>query len=327
MSAFAAVDAVLQPAGPVAAVIAEMSWVLIIGAAIVFCIVMVALLWALLGARHQRGEQPGARRPAAADGRTGTRRWIIGAGFVFPVLVLSALLAYSAWRTGALTLPRTVGEPVISVTGHLWWWEVRYRDPARGLDVVLANEIHLPVGRAITLGLTSADVIHSFWVPALAGKVDMLPGRVHQLRLQADRAGVFRGQCAEFCGAQHARMALHVVAHEAADFERWLLAQARPAQPPQGALAQRGAQVFAEQRCGACHSVRGLGPTASIGPDLTHVGSRLHLAAGTLPMGDAALRDWIADPQRSKPGARMPSYNRLDDASLAALAAFLLQLR
>ena len=330
MSALLAVDAVLQPAGPVAAVIAEMSWVLIIGAAIVFCIVMVALLGALLGARHERGEQlgdqPDERR--AAEGRAVTRWWIIGAGFIFPVSVLSALLAYSAWRTSALTPPRDAGEPVISVTGHLWWWEVRYRDPARGIDVVLANEIHLPVGRAVTLGLTSADVIHSFWVPALAGKVDMLPGRVHQLRLQADRTGVFRGQCAEFCGEQHARMALHVVAHEPADFERWLLAQARPAQPPRDAQAQRGAQVFAEQRCGACHSVRGLGPSASIiGPDLTHVGSRLHLAAGTLPMGDAALRHWLADPQRSKPGARMPSYERLDDASLAALAAFLLQLR
>ena len=325
MSALLAVDAVLQPAGPVAAVIAEMSWVLMIGAGIVFCVVMAALLGALLRAPPPRDEK--RVEPATAADRAGTRRWIIGAGFIFPVSVLSALLAYSAWRTNALTPPRAAGEPVISVTGHLWWWEVRYRDPARGLDVVLANEIHLPVGRAVTLGLTSADVIHSFWVPALAGKVDMLPGRVHQLRLQADRTGVFRGQCAEFCGEQHARMALHVVAHEPADFERWLQAQARPAQPPRSAQAQRGAQVFAEQRCGACHSVRGLGPSASNGPDLTHVGSRLHLAAGTLPMGDATLRHWLADPQRSKPGARMPSYERLDEASLAALSAFLMQLQ
>ena len=317
---FGAIEAVLQPAGPVAATIAEMSWVLIIGAALVFCTVMAALLWAL---RHRAADRH-------ADGRAGLRRWIMGAGFVFPVVVLTALLTYAARRTEALQPPRAAGEPVISVTAHLWWWEVRYRDPARGLDVVLANEVHLPVGRAVTLGLTSADVIHSFWVPALAGKVDMLPGRVHQLRLQADRAGVFRGQCAEFCGAQHARMALHVVAHAPADFERWLLAQARPAESPRNAQALRGAEVFAEQRCSACHSVRGLGAAASIAlaaPDLTHVGSRLQLAAGTLPMSDAALRDWIADPQRSKPGARMPSYPSLDDASLAALAAFLGQLQ
>ena len=315
MSRWAPVDAVLQPAGPVATTIAEMAWVLIVGGALVFVITMAALVWALK-----------RRRVANPDERTGTLGWIVGAGFVFPLAVLVPLLLYSFWRAEGLTPPREAGEPIVSVTARLWWWEVRYRDPSRGLDVVLANEIRLPVGRAVTLGLTSADVIHSFWVPALAGKVDMLPGRVHQLRLQADRAGVFRGQCAEFCGAQHARMALHVVAMPPDEYERWLLAQARPAEPPRNPLAMRGAQVFAEQRCSACHSVRGLGPTALLGPDLTHVGSRLHLAAGTLPMSTSALREWLAHPQRVKPGVRMPSYDRLDDASLDALAAFLAQL-
>lgn len=308
----------MQPAGPVAATIAEMAWVLIIGSSVVFAIVMAALVWAL------------RRRRAAGDGgesRVSTFGWIVGAGFVFPLTVLLALLAYSAWRTAGLTPPRAPGEAIITVTARLWWWEVRYRDPSRGLDVVLANEIRLPVGRAVTLGLTSDDVIHSFWVPALAGKVDMLPGRVHQLRLQADRAGVFRGQCAEFCGEQHARMAVHVVAMPPDAYERWLAAQARPAEPPHDPVARRGAQVFAEQRCSTCHSVRGLGPIASIGPDLTHLGSRLHLAAGTLPMSPAALREWLAHPQRVKPGVRMPSYERLDAASLDALAAFLAQLQ
>jgi cytochrome c oxidase subunit 2 len=317
MNSYRSADSVLQPGGPVAATVAEVSWVLIVGTVAVFCIVMLALLWAL-------------RRGGAAQrehGASGIRWWIVGGGFVFPVVVLSALLIYSTWRTSGLMLPRGPDEPTINVTAHLWWWEVRYLGAGDAFDIVLANEIHVPVGRAVTLGLTSADVIHSVWVPALAGKVDMLPGRVHQLRLQADRAGVFRGQCAEFCGEQHARMALHVIAHEPADFERWLQAQARPAQPPRDGLAQRGAKVFAEQRCSACHSVRGLGPMASIGPDLTHAGSRLHLAAGTLPMGEASLRDWLADPQHSKPGARMPSYERLDDNSLVALAAFLAQLR
>ena len=318
MSRWAPVDAVLQPAGPVAATIAEMAWVLIIGGALVFAITMAALVWAL------------RRRRKAGDGggsRVSTLGWMVGAGFVFPLAVLVPLLLYSFWRADALTPPRKPGEPIVSVTARLWWWEVRYRDPSRGLDVVLANEIRLPVGRAVTLGLTSADVIHSFWVPALAGKVDMLPGRVHQLRLQADRAGVFRGQCAEFCGEQHARMALHVVAMPSDDYERWLAAQAQPAEPPRDALVRRGAQVFAEQRCSACHSVRGLGPPATLGPDLTHVGSRLHLAAGTLPMSPAALREWLAHPQRVKPGVRMPSYDRLDETSLDALAAFLAQLK
>ena len=202
MSAWGPIDAVLQPAGPVAQTIAEMAWVLFAGGGLVFAIVMTALVWALR-----------RRRQASADmGRdAGTLVWIVGAGLVFPVVVLSALLVYAVWRTPGLTPTRDAQDLVISVTGHLWWWEVRYSDPASGLDVVLANQIHLPVGRAVTMGLSSADVIHSFWVPALAGKIDMVPGRVHQLRLQADRAGVYRGQCAEFCGEQHARMALHVV--------------------------------------------------------------------------------------------------------------------
>jgi len=310
------VDAMLQPAGPVAQAIAEIAWVLIVGGSLVFALVMAALVWALR-----------RRRPAADAGPRHALGWIVGAGVVCPIVLLSALLAYSVWRTRDMTPPRDPQEPVISVTGHLWWWEVRYRDPVRGTDVVLANEIHLPAGRSVLISVTSHDVIHSFWVPALAGKVDMVPGRVHQLRLQADQAGVYRGQCAEFCGEQHARMALQVVVHEPEAFGRWLAAQAQPAVTPREGLALRGAQLFAEQRCSACHSVRGLGPDASIGPDLTHVGSRLHLAAGTLPMNEASLRAWLADPQRSKPGARMPSYDRLDDASLTALAAFLWQLR
>ena len=318
MSARPAVDAVLQPAGPVAQTIAEMAWVLIVGAGVVFVVVMVALVWAL---RHRHSAPGDIGRDAGKLG------WIVGAGFVFPVVVLSALLVYADWRAQGLTPPRGAHELVISVTGHLWWWEVHYSDPARGLDVVLANQIHLPVGRAVTLGLTSHDVIHSLWVPALAGKIDMVPGRVHQLRLQADRPGVYRGQCAEFCGEQHARMALHVVAQPPEDFERWLQAQNQPAQAPREPLAQRGAQVFAEQRCTACHTVRGLGPDAAIGPDLTHVASRLHIAAGTLPMNETSLRNWVAHPQAAKPGARMPSYDRLDDDTLGALAAFLAQLR
>ena len=312
-------SAVLAPAGPVAQTIADMAWMLIVGAFVVFCGVMATLAWALLRRRHAAA--------SSNDDRGASLWWIVGGGLVLPLCVLSALLVHTVWRTNELAPAHAPQEPIISVIAHLWWWEVRYRDSAGGTDIVLANEVHLPVGRAVTLGLTSADVIHSFWVPQLAGKVDMLPGRVHQLRVQADRPGVFRGQCAEFCGEQHARMALHVVAHQPEDFERWLQAQSRPAEPPREPAALRGAQVFAEQRCAVCHTVRGLGPVASIGPDLTHVGSRLHLAAGTLPMSAASLREWIADPQQSKPGARMPSYERLDDDALGSLAAFLAQLR
>ena len=318
MSRAQQVESVLRPAGPIAAVIAEMSWVLIGGGLIVFAIVMAALTWVL--ARRQPAPVTGASTRA-------TWWWVVGAGFVFPVAVLSALLVYATWRTAGLTPAPAPQGLVITVIGRLWWWELHYRDPERGIDVVLANQIHLPTGRAVTLGLVSNDVIHSFWVPALAGKVDMVPGRVHQLRVQADRPGVFRGQCAEFCGEQHARMALHVVAQSPEDFERWLALQARPAETPRDAQAQRGLQVFMAQRCNVCHTVRGLGTASSLGPDLTHVGSRLHLGAGTLPMGRAALAEWVGHTQRVKPGARMPSYERLDDASMQALVVFLEQLR
>ncbi len=175
-------DSVFAPAGPVAGMIAELAWVLVIGSTLIFVGVMALLAWALLRRRDEGDVQ------RAATARF-TWRWVIGGGVIFPVLVLSALLLYNALRTDALTPARAADELVISVTGHLWWWEVRYQLPAAGIDFVTANQINLPAARPVTLGLTTADVIHSLWFPALAGKIDMVPGRVHQLRVQADRAG------------------------------------------------------------------------------------------------------------------------------------------
>lgn len=315
----------LQPAGPVAQAIGELAWLLIAGAGVVFVGVMALLAWVLLRPRVARPGDGGAA--ARAEARA-LRWWLVGGGLLLPGGVLAALLLHTTWLTVALVPRPGPQEPVISVIAHSWWWEVRYPAPGGGPDVVLANEVHVPAGRAVTLGLASRDVIHSFWVPQLAGKIDMVPGRVHQLRLQADRPGVYRGQCAEFCGLQHARMALHVIAHAPDDYARWLAAQAQPARPPADARARRGLQVFEAQRCGACHSVRGLLPDSlGLGPDLTHVGSRRHLAAGTRPMDAQALAAWIADAERIKPGVRMPSYTRLDDESLQALVDFLVHLQ
>jgi cytochrome c oxidase subunit 2 len=247
---------------------------------------------------------------------------------VFPVLVLSGLMVYASVRTSQLTSQPDLRDGlVISVTARLWWWEVRYRDPASGRDILLANEIHLPVGRPLTLALSSADVIHSFWVPELAGKIDMVPGRLHHLHLEARAPGVHRGQCAEYCGDQHALMALHVVVQSAGDFDNWLAAQARPAQTPKDELADRGRATFLEARCNACHTIRGVSEASRLGPDLTHVGSRLFIGAGTLPTHRGTLGGWIADTQGIKPGARMPSFDQLDGASLNALAAYLEQLK
>jgi len=306
-------QSVFSPAGAPAATLASLSWVLITGAALIFVAVMGLLAWAV--------SRRAARRPVPA------RLWIVGGGLVFPALVLGALLVYSKLHTPGWLERPPPGAMVVGLTAKMWWWEVRYRDPASGQEVVLANELHLPVGQPVWLGLGSPDVIHSFWVPALGGKIDMVPGRMDHLMVRADQVGNWRGQCAEYCGEQHARMALHVVAHAPADFDAWLAAQARPAAVPGGALLERGQAAFLAQRCNACHTVRGVAEEGRLGPDLTHVGSRLYLGAGTLPNQPGAMAHWIAHTQDFKPGARMPSSPDMDPETLAALAAWLEQLK
>lgn len=297
----------LQPATLSAETTLEIALVLSIGAAAIFIGVMSLFAMALT---HRR------RRPANAW------IWVAGGGIAFPVIVLSALLTYSTVRALQLREPNAASL-VIEVSGVQWWWEVRYRDSATGREIRSANELHVPVGRPVMLGLTTADVIHSFWVPALGGKVDMIPGRVHQLRIQVAQPGVYRGVCAEFCGDQHAKMALHVVAVAPDEFDRWMIAQAEPATPPKSAAARRGQQLFTELRCNACHAVRGVAEASSLAPDLTHVASRLYIGAGELPTQPDSFRRWIADIQHIKPGARMPAFDHLDQEALTSLAAFL----
>ena len=297
---------VLQAAGPVAQSVASLSWLLFAGGGLILLGVMVLLAWALR--RH-----PGAPR---------VRLWILGGGVLFPGVVLAALFAYVLPLTPVRQAP-PADALLVSVTGHMWWWEVRYSAGAGQPEIVTANEIRIPAGRTVAIALASNDVIHSFWVPALAGKVDMVPGRRHQLLLSGDRPGVYRGQCAEFCGEQHARMALHVVVETPPAFEAWRQAQLRDAAVPVTPSQQRGLQAFLANRCDACHAVRGAGAPGRLGPDLTHVGGRLHLGAGSLPNTPAALADWIAHVQRIKPGARMPSFERLDAQTLADLGEWL----
>ncbi len=317
MSATSWLQSVLHPAGPDAAVIAQLAWVLFIGGTLLFVGVMTLCALSLRGGRPVR--------PMV---------WVVGGGVLLPLVLLSALLVFGTWRSAQLSQPTSQHAIKISVVARMWWWEVRYADPAGGPDIVLANEIRVPAGRPVYLGLSSADVIHSFWVPALAGKVDMVPGRVHGMTLRADRAGVYRAQCAEYCGEQHARMALHVVAQSPSEFSAWLAGQARPAAATlEGGEAARGRRAFDQQRCAACHTVRAgatpaaLAGTAGLGPDLTHVGSRLYIGAGTLRNGQGALAAWIADPHVAKPGVRMPASADMDGATLRALAAYLEQLK
>jgi cytochrome c oxidase subunit 2 len=309
-------QSVLHPAGPDAAIIADLSWLLFGGCLVIFLGMMTLLALSLR-----------AGRPVRAA------RWIIGGGIVLPAAVLSALLAFSTWRSGQLSVQTSQDALHISVTARMWWWDVRYRDPASGREVRLANELHIPVGRKVYLGLSSSDVIHSFWVPALGGKMDAIPGRLSGLTLHAAQPGMYRGQCAEYCGEQHAKMAFHVVAESQADFDAWLARQARPAAAAAGALLERGRAAFLAQRCNACHAIRGMtdpaddAGDATLGPDLTHVGSRSHLAAGVLANHEGALAGWIARAQSLKPGVRMPSYDRIDGITLTALAAYLESLK
>ncbi|MFJ1467391.1 cytochrome c oxidase subunit II [Massilia orientalis] len=304
-------QSVLHPAGADAAVISQFAWVLFGAATVIFVAVMA--LMALSLRDNARPLRPGL--------------WIAGAGVAFPVLVLSALLTWSTWRSAQLVPQGSQAALSISVTARMWWWEVRYRDPAGGREIVTANEIHIPVGQAVYVGLNAADVIHSLWVPSLSGKRDMIPGRVTGLTLRADRPGVYRGQCAEFCGAQHANMALHVVALAPDAFRDWLRRQALPARAPQGALLERGRAAFLEQRCQTCHTIRGVAETARLGPDLTHVGSRAHIGAGLLQTHQNTLAGWIADPQAVKPGVFMPAAAGTDGDTLGALAAYLEHLQ
>lgn len=302
---------VLSPAGPAAQAIAEVSWVLIIGATLLFLGTMALLAWALF--RKQRG------------GEVRTLWWMAGGGLVLPLVVLTALFFYSLHRAPPWKAVPPADALVVSVTGRMWWWEIRYRDPVSGATITTANELRMPVGRPVYLGLSSAEVIHSLWIPELGGKMDMVPGRVNHLLLQASRAGVYRGQCAEFCGEAHARMALHAVAMEAGDFDAWLAGQARPAvvSSSSDVSLQAGRAVFEGQKCAVCHTVRGVAEGSKLGPDLTHVGSRLFIASGTLKNGPMEMKQWLARVHEVKPGARMPSYARLSQGEMDALVQWL----
>jgi cytochrome c oxidase subunit II len=253
-------------------------------------------------------------------------RWIyIGTGLTVAVLI--GVLVWTMATVAAVVRPKEAPALSLEVTGHQWWWEVRYLDEDHPSNVfTTANEIHLPVGKAVRVDLRSSDVIHSFWVPALAGKTDTIPGQVNSIWLQADQPGVYQGQCTEYCGKQHAHMAFTVVADEDQKFEVWRAAQMRgkaPEDTDTSALAD-GRQVF-DTHCGACHTVRGTSAGGRVGPDLTHVMSRATIAAGTLPNTPGTLAGWIADPQHIKPGSKMPVLD-ISGLELQAVTTYLATL-
>lgn len=297
---------VFDPAGPYAGSITTLSWVLVAMFVAVLAVVIAALWIALRG---------GARFKAKLGGTRAI--WIGGIGF--PVIVLTALLVYGLTLTRHMTAPIPQDAMRVRITGEMWWWRVAYLDPSGKPFMVDANELHIPAGRPVLLELESNDVIHSFWVPQLSGKLDMVPGRRNILPVQADRAGVFEGQCAEYCGGPHALMGFRVIAHPPEAFER-MMAERRTPRP---ATPGQGAALFRSTGCAACHRIAGTDANGTAGPDLTHVGSRGTLGAGILPNNRGTMMGWIGDSQSIKPGNRMPPYKTLSAAELQTLAAYL----
>lgn len=285
----------LHPASSQAQDIELLWWIMFWASVIIFTAVMALLAWGLLSGR---------RRPSVLSS-TASMRFVLVAGVAIPALVLSALVG------GSLMLGRSIASTPppdalqVRVTGWMWWWEIEYLDDNGEVVATTANEMHIPVDRPVAVELASGDVIHSFWVPRLQGKTDMVPGKTNNSWFTATETGEFRGQCAEFCGLQHALMAFVVVAQPESTFTDWLQRQASPANTPTTEAAQHGLEIF-EQNCGQCHRIRGTNAIGSLGPDLTHLASRSTLAAATLPNRRGHLAGWISDPQRIKPGNNMP---------------------
>ncbi|WP_281395080.1 cytochrome c oxidase subunit II [Streptosporangium sandarakinum] len=302
----------LTPYGDGARRVAGLWWLMFGISLFVTAVIVVLVLWAAT-----RRRRPGVR--ARMD--TG-QRYVTITGIILPAIVLVLVYVISLPTLRAIGDPKDPDQLTIDLLGHQWWWEVSYP----GSGVVTANEIHMPTGRTVHLRLRTADVNHSFWAPQLNVKTDLVAGRTNHLWLRTDRPGVYRGQRAEYCGLQHARMAFHVVAQPPAEFAAWLTGQARPAPAPPGGLAAQGLRVLESGSCASCHAVRGTTANGRIGPDLTHLASRRYLAAGTVPNTRGYLGGWISNSQTIKPGNRMPPQP-LGSEQLQALIAYLETLR
>jgi cytochrome c oxidase subunit 2 len=303
----------LLPRGEHAAEVFHLTLVMTLAGALILTLVTILVVLGLLGGSGVRRRLPG-------------RRLLVGGGIVFPVVTLTLLLVWEIAILARLDPPADDGTLRVEVTGHQYWWDVRYLGPA-GAEVTTANELALPAGSKVELALRTADVLHSFWIPSLGGKMDLIPGRTNRLTLTTGDPVVLRGQCAEFCGAQHALMAFDVEVLPPAGFAAWLEQQRSPAAAPTAPLLAEGRDAFLASGCGACHAVRGTPAAGRLGPDLTHVGGRRTIAAGSFPTNVGTLAGWIADAQHLKQGNRMPSFGNLDGRTLRAIAAWLGSLK
>lgn len=315
----------INPAGPQAENLSHLWWLMFIVCSIVFVLVMIALLLSLRRrTKEMLSTEPVLEPPRDQEDR---RRNVVISAITLTIIVLFVFLiaSFSAGRSMSANLANKNGL-TIEVTGHQWWWEVRYTDVNAANIFTTANEIHIPVGVPVTFTLHGGDVIHSFWVPNLAGKKDLIPGKTNAIWLQADKPGVYRGQCAEYCGLQHAQMALWVVAEPQEQFNAWRQNQTQSSVTPVSDSQKRGQQIFLSSTCVMCHAINGTTAGSNIGPNLTHIASRNTIAAATLTNTRDHLAEWIRDSQRVKPGNRMPQ-NNLSDADLHSLVDYLQSLK
>jgi len=310
---------VLNPSSPQTRLIDRLWDAMYLVSAVVFVLVVVALL---LSAFRRRA----AEAPETNPGQERSLTTAVSIATALTVLILFGFLVYDVAVGRQLT--RGLGKEALQVRviGHQWWWELQYRDSVAQNWFTTANELHIPVGRPVALELLSTDVIHSFWPPTISQKRDLIPGKDNSLWLQADTAGVYRGQCAEYCGQQHAKMGFLVIAQRPDSFASWLAAQRDTALTPTTELTRRGQEVFLASSCVMCHAIAGTPAGSRVGPDLTHLASRRTIAAGILPNTRGNLAGWILDPQKIKPGTRMPP-NQVKPADLQALLAYLETLK
>ena len=312
----------LDTAGPQAARIADLWWLTLWVCVLVFAAVMALFVWALWRAPRSDAGTP----PDVAPAGERPLGWSVGVGILISSVLLIGLLVASVLTDRALALMPVDDALNVRVTAHQYWWEIVYDDAQPDHVFATANELYIPIGRPVIVTLQADDVIHSFWVPNLHGKKDLIPGRIATIRFRADKPGEFTGRCAEYCGLQHAFMAFDVVALSADRFAAWAEARRKPAADPSDAPAQRGRELFLSGSCMLCHAIEGTIANGRKAPDLTHVASRAHLAAGRLANTPQALAAWIADPQRIKPGVNMPAH-LLPADDLAALVAYLETLK
>ena len=321
-------QSMLVAAGPEAARIERLWWLMFWVTAIVYVAVIAWAVVAFVRGRRQAEALPARSRLRVPVEHESDRTMltVVTAAVGGTVVILLGLLVASVFTNRAVASLGASSAVTVNLIGHQWWWEAEYESATPSERFRTANELHIPVGRPVVVKVTSRDVIHSVWIPNLQGKRDLIPGYTTAIWLQADRPALYRGQCAEFCGLEHARMALYVTAEPNEDFERWRAGQIKPAVEPSTDEAKLGRDVFLHATCTQCHRIRGTIAGAAVGPDLTHLASRGTIAAGTLPNRRGHLAGWIADPQRIKPGVRMPP-NSVQSEDLQRLLTYLETLR